>query len=244
MILDSSPTPFARTPIVELVDRALAHSSALLGGERWARAEGTALRPVAAVDDDAWIALGVALEALTIGAESVGLGIDDIAVDESEVRIEISSRRTVPASSARLAVWLGRAARMFGGPSGRIAAHMPARLAAAAALHGATLPWTSSTAFDDLAALMCPVDDVPVGASAIATVQVASDDSAAFVQGGRAVGRVALEATSLNLIVAPVLPVSRRVWNGLPEASSTMRAYRALVPHDTAYDVLAFWVGA
>ncbi|WP_437278198.1 hypothetical protein WME90_44410 [Sorangium sp. So ce375] len=85
----------------------------------------------------------------------------------------------------------------------RLPAHVSARLAGAAALHGCALAWLDASAvLADLRAAL--PDALPPGASAVGVVATPRDDRAGLVRGGRAACRAWIEAVSLGLAVQPV----------------------------------------
>lgn len=201
-----------------------------------------------AESDDAWVQLGAVLEAIEIALGPVGSAV---------ARATLGDPRLVPLSigpansllrAERLATCLERSVIPFRTPPSRVAAHVSARLSAAAAAHASSLHWIDSPLmFGDLAELVLLADReaiVPPGASAVGIIQIPTSDVPSLVDGGRAACHAWLEAVSLGLAVQAASPLSWRSLEGRPDATSIMRRYRRLVPDEPAgCDAAMLWFG-
>jgi hypothetical protein len=232
----------------ELVANAVRFAPVIVPLIRWSIDDVALVLAEGDPSDDAWVQLGSTLEAIAVTVAPEGAVIVPGAIsDPRRVLLHVSDA-PVARSSDRLAACVLRPSGAFRAPAQRVAAHVPARLAAAAALHGSTLHWIDSPpALVECAELVAAVGShpgVPPGACALCVTQAARSDVEALVQAGRAACRVWLEAISLGLAVLSVDPISWRTFEGRPEAIAMMRRYRALLPAtDEAFASAMFWLG-
>jgi len=155
-------------------------------------------------DRAAWIQLGATIEAIDVAGSETGLAFSvDPYTREAPLPVMATST-TMSITAHRLAACLRTPAGSFRDAPLRLAAHVSARLASAAALRDCALVWIESTGLlSDLAAAL-PPSALPPGASGLAVITAPRDDRGALVRGGRAACRVWLEAISLGLAVQPV----------------------------------------
>jgi len=191
--------------LAELV-RGAAALAPLISPPAWAAAEHP--RPGllfdAPADRAAWIQLGVTIEAIDVAGSATGLAFSVDPYANAQPLPVIATATTMSMSAHRLAACLKRRVESFRATPLRLAAHVSARLAGAAALHDCSLGWfESSAALAELAAAL-PARDLPPGASAVGVVSIARDERGGLMRGGRAACRVWLEAVSLGLAVQPV----------------------------------------
>lgn len=157
----------------------------------------------APADRAAWIQLGATIEAIDVAGSSTGLAFSvDPYAGEPPLPV-IATSTTISMTAHRLAACLRTPAGTFRDAPLRLAAHVSARLASAAALHRCTLAWFEASAV--LAELSDALPRaLPPGVSAVGVVATARDDRGGLMRGGRAACRVWLEAVSLGLAVQPL----------------------------------------
>lgn len=162
-------------------------------------------------DRAAWVQLGVTLEAIAITAAARGVATTIESLVAPRVKLAIGSCTIAP-NVQRLAACLDRQNQPFQTTPARLAAHVQARLGGAAAAHECTLAWREVVDRGSIE------PELPEGVCAVAIVNVASEDRAALVRGGRASCRVWLEAASLGLAVLPATASAPAVsinWLGM-----------------------------
>src|SRR5262245_14563048 len=162
----------ATAAIAELVEDATALAP-LIAPPPWepAASPTPGLSFEAPADRAAWVQLGATIEAIDVAGSSTGLAFSvDPYAGEPPLPV-IATSTTMSMSSHRLAACLKTPAGSFREAPLRLAAHVSARLASAAALHRCTLVWfESSSVIAELSAVL------PTGASAIGVVTTATDD--------------------------------------------------------------------
>jgi hypothetical protein len=191
--------------LAELVRRA-ASLAPLISPPAWAPTEHPkpGLAFDAPADRAAWIQLGVTIEAIDVAGSATGLTFSVDPYAGAPPLPVIATATTMSMTAHRLAACLRREVGSFRAAPLRLAAHVSARLASAAAQHDCTLAWfESGGALAELAAAL-PPGDLPPGASAVGVVAISRDERGSLVRGGRAACRVWLEAVSLGLAVQPV----------------------------------------
>jgi len=154
----------------------------------------------------AWIQLGATIEAIDVAGTATGLSftLDPDAGAPLRPLPVIATATTMSMTAHRLADCLHLRVGHFRDAPLRLAAHVSARLAGAAAMHDCALAWLESAgAIAELAAGL-PPGTVPAGASALGAVTAARDDRRGLVRAGRAACRIWLEAVSLGLAVQMV----------------------------------------